>query len=326
MTSCNKLLIEKDPENDPMTNFESLWTTVNQKYSYFEEKNVNWDSIGEVYRPQVTRNTSDTALFRILSDMLYHLKDGHTNLYSNFDVSRNWSWYLDYEPNFNWDVIQRNYLKEDHLITGGFRHTELNDSIAYIYYGSFMSLIFNDQLKFITERYEDHSGIIIDVRDNGGGLVMNAHRLAGLLIDEPMTGYYEYLKMSEGEDGFVGPIEQIVEPDDSFRFEQRVVVLTNRSSYSATNIFSAIVRGTDRVTVMGDFSGGGGGMPSDNQLPNGWIYRFSTTRTEDRFGNDIEGGVPPNYLVETTADDASQGRDNIIDAGILYLQTPVDSL
>lgn len=43
MTSYEKVLLKKDPVNDPETNFEYLWEQVNNKYSYFEEKDIDWN-------------------------------------------------------------------------------------------------------------------------------------------------------------------------------------------------------------------------------------------------------------------------------------------
>ena len=42
--SCEDAMFEKDlASTDPMTNFEYLWTQCDEKYSYFELKNIDWD-------------------------------------------------------------------------------------------------------------------------------------------------------------------------------------------------------------------------------------------------------------------------------------------
>lgn len=319
--SCTKMLIEKDPKNDPESNFETMWKNVDEKYSFFVDKNINWDSIGDYYRAIIDKNTSDTTLFRYLGDMLYNLEDGHVNLYSDFDVSRNWSWYLDYEPNYYWDVVQREYLGDDYMITGGLKHTSLNDSIAYVHYGSFMSLVSKGQMAFIMERYGNYDGIILDLRNNGGGLVLNASTLTSYFIETEVVGYKEYIKGGAGHNEFYGPIEHAVEPADTNRFNKPIVLLTNRHCYSATNLFVGMMKGLPNVHIIGDFTGGGGGMPSDYEIPNGWTYRFSTTVSVTRDGYNLEFGVAPDAYVTTGLNDANQGKDAIIDAALNYLQS-----
>ncbi|MBF99429.1 MAG: hypothetical protein CMI36_10590 [Owenweeksia sp.] len=129
--SCEKALIDKNPENDPQSNFDILWETVRDKYSFFGLKDINWDSVRVHYDPMVDDQTTDEELFAILDSMLYDLEDGHVNLVAPFNTSRNWQWYLGYPVNFNYDVVERNYLGPDHRIAGGLKYT-LIDSIGYL--------------------------------------------------------------------------------------------------------------------------------------------------------------------------------------------------
>ncbi|MBK8493465.1 MAG: hypothetical protein IPL49_21985 [Saprospirales bacterium] len=70
-TSCEVLLFEKDSESDPYHNFEALWKEVDEGYSFFSLKQINWDSIYQVYRPQVQADMGSEELFNLFSDMLY---------------------------------------------------------------------------------------------------------------------------------------------------------------------------------------------------------------------------------------------------------------
>ena len=40
--SCQDILFEEEPANDPIGNFESLWKTFNEKYAVFEQRGVDW--------------------------------------------------------------------------------------------------------------------------------------------------------------------------------------------------------------------------------------------------------------------------------------------
>ena len=69
LTGCEKVLMEKEPGDDPVSNFESLWNNANEKYSFFEYKNINWDDIYAQYRPQVTDGMSNYKLFTVLGSI-----------------------------------------------------------------------------------------------------------------------------------------------------------------------------------------------------------------------------------------------------------------
>ncbi|MBR5726867.1 MAG: peptidase S41, partial [Muribaculaceae bacterium] len=85
--------MEKDEPKDPVSVFDYLWNKVDQQYAFFDVKGVDWDSVYEVYRPKVNDQIGKDSLFRVCATMLNTLQDGHTNLISSFDVSRNDSVY-----------------------------------------------------------------------------------------------------------------------------------------------------------------------------------------------------------------------------------------
>ncbi len=67
---------------DPEHNFEVLWKTFDVNYALFNAKHVDWQALYNIYRPQVTPKTTDSALFAIMSRMLSHLNDNHVQLRS----------------------------------------------------------------------------------------------------------------------------------------------------------------------------------------------------------------------------------------------------
>ena len=113
LTSCELIFIGPNPSTSPKAIFDEAWTFADREYSFFEFKNIDWDSVYTVYSSQVTDDMDEEALFEVLANMLYELRDGHVNLRSSFDRSRNWTWFLNHPPNFNYDLLERNYWKED---------------------------------------------------------------------------------------------------------------------------------------------------------------------------------------------------------------------
>src|SRR5690554_5442878 len=138
--SCEEQFISPDPVSNNLSNFDFLWEDVRNRYSFFELKEIDWEDIRQTYRPLVKESMSQQEFFDLMADMLYELKDGHVNLTSAFDRSRNWDWYLGYPANFNPSVVERNYLRSDFRITGPLRN-QLIDSVLYVYYPSFGSTI-----------------------------------------------------------------------------------------------------------------------------------------------------------------------------------------
>ncbi|MCB0662395.1 MAG: hypothetical protein KDC24_06630 [Saprospiraceae bacterium] len=99
-----------------------------------------------------------------------------------------------------------------------------------------------------------------------------------------------------------------------------MVILTNRKSYSAATFFPALMSAYPHVTIMGDTTGGGGGIPYHLELPNGWNFRLSTTITKDAQGRNIELGIPPDKLVSLDKEKANEGIDSVIEAALAHIK------
>lgn len=316
ISSCIR---EDEYANTPKGNFDALWTLIDQKYCFLEYKQINWDSIYTVYQRQLTANMSNDDLFEVLGNMLNELQDGHVNLYSSGDVARYWSWYEDYPRNFNESIIEK-YLGTDYRIAAGAKYKILDDNIGYIYYESFSSPIGNGNLDQILQYMAICNGIIIDVRNNGGGNLSNSTTFAARFTNEKiLTGYVEH-KTGKGHNDFSNPVAIYLEPANSIRWQKKVVVLTNRHAYSATNNFVNSMRYLPKVTIMGDKTGGGGGMPFTSELPNGWGVRFSASPYFDADMNQIEFGIEPDIQVGLLSSDENKKVDTIIEEARAFLK------
>lgn len=321
-SSCEKAT---DYNSSPRDNFEALWRIMDENYCFFEFKDVDWDEVHERYSLLVKDTMNQYELFDLLADMLAEVKDGHTNLISSFDMSRYWAWYEDYPANFNED-IQDNYLGTDYKIAGGMKYKRLvNDQIGYVYYGSFSSGVGENNLDYMLVHFKDCKGLIFDVRDNGGGTLTYSDRIASRFLKEKiLTGYTQY-KKGNGHTDFTDPKPVYLSPSDRILWTRPVVVLTNRHSYSATNDFVNIMRLLPQVTIMGDRTGGGSGLPFSSELPNGWSIRFSACPMLDINKQHTEFGIDPDISVSMTEEDMAKGKDTIIDSAIELLLSKADS-
>lgn len=313
LLACEKGLIEPSPANTPQQNFEVLSETIEARYSFLALKKLNWDSIHSAFSSRIIPNMSDEALFTELDSMLFLLEDGHVNLVSPFNLGRNWNWYLNYPDNFNYEIVERHYLGAKHRRSGGFQYTILADSIGYLYYPSFSSSFSEGQLDVILSYLGDTKGLILDLRHNGGGSLNNSLRLASRFYKQEATALLQEEKTGPGPNDFGNRFGYKISPSKGVNYTKPIVVLTNRRCYSATNTFMALLKTQDHIYQLGDQTGGGGGIPADFELPNGWRFRFSVTRSLLPNGYDIELGLVPDEKMDLDPALFLQGQDELIE-------------
>ncbi len=320
--SCEKLFMEEDAGRDPVTVFEEIWTFADRHYSFFEEKGVDWDAVYDEYRPRVQPGMNSIELFDLCADMLYELRDGHVNLVSSFDRSRYWQWYLDRPENFYYAIIERHYFKGRQRYVGPLQFAFLQNNVAYVYYPSFAQGVSEGSLDLIINSLGNSPGLIIDVRSNGGGDPTNGSDIASRFTEKKVFVGTNYVKNGPGHEDFRSyPV--YIEPHDGLRYDGPVVVLTNRRSYSATTYFAQYMRELENVTLVGDTTGGGGGLPAFWDLPNNWLLRVSSSRFYDPGGQSIEPGVPPHILAEIpeVSDSLPLTEDPILERAIQRILT-----
>jgi Peptidase family S41/Tricorn protease C1 domain len=317
VTSCSNILIKKDIKNTPTNCFNLLWKHVDENYSFFDYKKIDWKNVKQKYAEKVSDKMSQDSLFKVLSAMLNELHDGHVNLSNTTDRSRNWEWKDNYPENFNPAFVYRKYFKKDFHMTGALPNQILSDSIGIVRYGSFGSPFNDSELDYVMNRFKDLKGIIIDVRDNGGGSMANVFKLLSRFVEKKTLVGYARIKNGTGHNDFTQPQALYALPAKKrTAFTKPVVILVNRSCYSATTHFAAFMSLLPQVTLIGDRTGGGGGIPISADLPNGWQYRFSATYQTLPDGFNIENGIAPDIEVNTTIQDELDGRDAIIEKAI----------
>lgn len=320
-TTC---ITEDAPSDTPEGNFEALWKIIDTQYCFLDYKHqeygLDWDEVYNIYKNRITPDMSDKNLFQVLSEMLEELRDGHVNLVARHETSQYREWYDSYPANFI-DTIQRIYLGKDYVITSGLKYKILEDNIGYIHYESFSSAVGEGNLDEVLNELAICDGLILDVRNNGGGILTLSDRWAARFTNEKiLTGYISY-KTGTGHNDFSTPVAVYVEPaTDRVRWQKPVTVLTNRRSYSSTNDFVNKMKQLPKTIIIGDKTGGGSGLPFTSELPNGWSVRFSASPMYDPEMNHIEFGINPDIKVDMTSADIQKGIDTIIETAREYLR------
>ena len=319
-TSCIR---EDVSGNTPEANFESLWKIIDEQYCFLDYKKqeygLDWDQVHETYAKRITPSMGWEALFEVLSEMVAELRDGHVNLTSSLASSQYRQWFDSYPRNFS-DSIQSIYLKKDYNQSSGLTYQILENNIGYIYCSSFSNGIGDGNLDQTLNRLAICDGLIIDVRNNGGGNLTTAQKLAARFTNQKtLVGYITH-KTGKGHSDFSNPYPVYIEPSNGIRWQKRAVVLTNRRSFSATNDFVNSMKQFPLITIVGDKTGGGSGLPFTSEIPCGWSIRFSASPMLDPQMNQIEFGINPDVKVDMTSEDMQKGKDTMIEIACKLLK------
>lgn len=320
LSSCHEI---PETPDDQRGNFETLWRLIDEHYCFFDEKGVDWNEVHDRYAAKVTEKLSDERLFGLCSDMINELRDGHTNLSSPFATSYYRKWWSDYPQNYNERLIQQNYFNFNYNSIGAIDYGMLPQNVGYMHYSSFASGIGAGNMDYILYYFRSAFGLIIDVRDNGGGELTNVEELVNRFISERILAGYIIHKTGPGHDDFSEPYAFYISPagPSHFGWTKPVAVLTNRSTFSAANNFVGIMKSIPGVAIIGATTGGGSGMPYSSELPNGWGIRFSACPVLDPEGKLTEFGVEPTEgcAVDMNPVDEANGKDTILDFAVQYV-------
>jgi len=170
--------------------------------------------------------------------------------------------------------------------------TVLPQNVGYVSISSFANERVFEQLDKALNSLQERgvSSLILDLRNNGGGLLDQGIRVAD-----------EFLK--EGDIVFQrarGVTQRLAEADPA-AFDWPMVVLVNRNSASASEIVAGALQDNGRATVVGEKTFGKGVGQSVISLPNGGqlVYLSFEWLTPDRESIN-EKGITPDVVVDDT--------------------------
>jgi len=167
-------------------------------------------------------------------------------------------------------------------------------------------------------------GVIIDMRQNGGGSGFLAREMAAYFFDEPLdtgntSSYDETLGKFYADPNLEG---KYILPPENLRYHGNVAVLVGPSCYSACEYFTYYMTLQNRSAIVGQYPTGGlGGGQTTYAMPDGIQLQFSTGRNVDAAGNIIiEGeGIPPTVKVPVDEDTLFSTGDPVQDAAVNWL-------
>jgi len=356
--SCRKtedLPTFSNSSKDAITNFDAFWHGINDNYIFFAYDNVNWDDAYSEFRPKVTSGMSELELLRITYAMFSKLVDGHRLIKTqNASYGALTSDYYEKHPRVESDsLIIGKYI--DTSLVATFTYEEkgtanvefylsplLKTNIIYIRYFGFHTALenagqndaFNEYLKQIQENA--WSGIILDLRGNGGGLATSFKNLISKFV--PANYTWGYSKFRVGRDRYETTpfIAETASFAGTKAFTKPLLILTDRYSFSAAELTALALHNLPNITIIGDTTGGAQGpiisvensqnalskdFTGNFKLPNGWLIQLALKATFDNQKQIFEGkGLPPSIVVKPSQAALNLGRDNVLDKAIDYLK------
>jgi len=369
--SCNKdddtiPVIGNEEKTEQQKVFQEFWDIYDKHYPLFHRKNIKWQEIYDTYYPQITETTTDNILLNHFSTIMTTIiKDGHSDIvYSNNQE-------IVYEPEFNENIqnmIENNTVDKVDIVTSSINNPYLsygalkdNIDIGYINSKNFEPVNESesefDNFKAIVDEaliaLQNTSGVIIDIRTNGGGQGPFAYYLAGRFFANtaPIQLVQQRIKTTTGsnvsslgewatvefegypdnrvEGGYVAgvfPEDNFIQASGAFQYTNKIAVLTSRNSASAAEYFTAAMKTQTHVQTIGNTTFGIFAGSDIFTLSNGtgkWKARVSTHDVEILYQGSFrsfEGiGITPDVLSLPTTDQVQTGADIHIDAAVNYI-------
>lgn len=201
---------------------------------------------------------------------------------------------------------------------------KLSSGLGYLRFSAFDESIRRETLKAL-EGLRDTQGIILDLRDNGGGSTFFARAFAEQFI----TGKHEVARINTrtgkpvtvlfGMFDVIKPEFILNGPENPLK--QPLVILMNSASASASELTATALQSLGRARIIGDTSCGCLlGYLGYAKVPGGGALAYSEIGFTFRDGRRIEGiGLVPDEAVRPSAADLASGRDVQFEAAVAWL-------
>jgi hypothetical protein len=318
----------ENPTTDtPQNNFEVFARTWAENYINFELKHADWDKIVADNRAKVKSETTPAELFDILESMIKPFGDAHTsiNAQSIGKTFRGFKLGEQRQPRTVLEVTDKLYLKNglEKFCQDQVQYGRLDEATGYLRILSFSRYsAAGDHASSLAELnvaldkiFSDRklTGLVIDVRINGGGSDGLGLAIASRLTDREYLAYKKVARADPVDHHkWTAPIPSMVTPSSRPRFLGPIVELTGPSTVSAGETFTQAMMGRKpRIIRLGENTQGVFSDVLGRKLPNGWTFGVPNEVFLTAEGSAFDGpGIPPDLQIPVFAPyDLAAGRD-----------------
>jgi carboxyl-terminal processing protease len=202
-----------------------------------------------------------------------------------------------------------------HIVIPSVTSKMLDNNIAYIQitvFGANTQQDFHDQLGQLMA--QNPSGLILDLRDNGGGYLDTGISVASEFIDHGVIVY------ERDSNGNLTPGNAV---PGGLALTVPLVVLVNENTASASEIVSGAIQDDGRGKLVGVVTYGKGSVQNWIPLNDGGTARITIAKWLTPNQRAIDGvGLTPDIVVELSQADLDAGRDPQLDAAVQALLNP----
>jgi carboxyl-terminal processing protease len=184
----------------------------------------------------------------------------------------------------------------------------LENNLGYIQLSTFISNDASHEFRNALQKLSNADGIVLDLRDNPGGLLSNALEIADMLLDSgsivsTISRHGRHTDLASGD-----PVTH-----------QPIVVLVDDESASASEILASALKDNGRGVLIGTRTYGKGLVQEINRLPGGAAIHITVSRYLTPSGSDINKvGVQP--------DISETDKDKQKAVAVAYLKEKIASL
>lgn len=310
--------VKRSPEEQQKLNvtaYDALCDAVRSKYSYYELRNIDWESHFAKHRANVVKQPDTPSWTKAAADMLKVANDPH--IFLEYNEQQYYTFSRQVTPNFSLTGIKqtvKNLNQHSTTVTTG----TIDDDIAYIFIKSFdasLSADITTAVEFIDKT--DAKSLIIDVRANSGGSETLAKRIASRFITEPKVYAKHVFRRGPNPTDFTPVRKRTIEPAGK-TFTGSVAVLMGPANMSSCEAFLLMMKQAANATLIGLRSYGSSGNPNPVYLTNDvkiMLPSWKALRPDETcFENE---GIAPDIETTTTPDD---NTDAILNQAIQYLR------
>jgi carboxyl-terminal processing protease len=211
-------------------------------------------------------------------------------------------------------------LERDYILISSVNHELLDGQIGYFEITHFHRNTHSELQRNIETLQRNTnaplSGIILDLRNNGGGVVLPAVEMADGFLDEGMIVY------TQGR--YEASLLEFRANPGQWADGVPLVILVDGKTASASEVFAGALQDHGRALIMGEKTFGKGSIQSVFRLRNGSMLKLTTAHYFTPLGRTIhENGIEPDIIITPEYDDSripgNREEDPLVQRAISHL-------
>lgn len=327
--------------DDPVQNLDYFLALFADLYPAFEDRNVDWPAVTRSVRAKIRPDSDEAELFALCKEALDAIgRDGHIGMSGpngeRYSPARRLATPMIRGENRGRQIalVRESYLRDvtetanDKIFYGrlsadpgiGYINVQAVESMATDSAIAAQRQSLSNALDEIHASFADASGIVLDLRQNGGGYDALALMVVGLFSDSEHVAFSKRVRV-QGTDRFTEPRLFSVQPRDPNLADKPLAVLIGPGTASGAEI---LVMATLPLTQAKRIGAPTMGVLSDTfmrELPNGWTVRLYSERYFTFDGSTFEAiGLPPDIDIPFSVGDLDAGSDPVLEAAIEELR------